>query len=282
VEFLNKEEILEFAQFVIERVTEDFLQEGKTYIIQTGYEHIRDIILLYAKQTNLLEGILLLIENNMAEEALILFRSQINNYMLIRYLMKANKQNERLKKFSFQPIKSELRFLKNIKKGLKKGWIQDREYKGLDKKIAEYETLLKENGFVKWENGKEKLDLTHLTIHELAQQDKLLFNIYLAYYNLGSKYEHSDPSSLEIYREKIIDEYSNMSVFKMNLSKTDTDLENLVLNQSVQMYCLTYMQLIKYLKDEYIHLFGDEKRKNKLLKLLLFIDRVMDQKTEDN
>ena len=51
------------------------------------YEYIREAITLYAKQHNLVESTLLLIDNNHNEEAMILSRSVLNNYFLIEFIV---------------------------------------------------------------------------------------------------------------------------------------------------------------------------------------------------
>ena len=117
-------------------------------LIQEGYEVLRELITLYAKQTNLFESTLLLLENNHAEEAYVLFRSQLNNHMLIEYLRNNKEDNKRLKDFMIQPAKSDYRFLKKIKEGINKGWIESERYKDIDERISDLAEILKANNAV--------------------------------------------------------------------------------------------------------------------------------------
>lgn len=69
---MNKEEKIRYANFLIEEITSKFLQKDSPYIIMEGYEYFREVITLYAKQSNLFESALILLENNHAEEAYVL------------------------------------------------------------------------------------------------------------------------------------------------------------------------------------------------------------------
>jgi hypothetical protein len=257
------EEKIEYGQYLINEISNKFLLVGQPYIILEGYEYLREVITLYAKQTNLFESTILLLENNHAEEAFILVRSMLNNGMLVDYLINDNPDRERYKNYAIQPTKSELTFLYNIKKAITRGWVE--ELQDIDTKIENYEKLLIEEGFV---TNKGKVDKQLLTVTELANQDKLLFGMYMMFYREGSQYEHSDITSLSIYRKVIDEEIPNTHAFLMDLSKTDETLQEKVLNLSLTIYGLTFVKLLKHISSTNEHLIRQENKLD-LLKLLL-------------
>jgi hypothetical protein len=261
---MDKSEKLSYARYLIQEICDKFLLEGEPYIITEGFEHIRDIMTLFAKQTNLLESALLLIENNHAEEAYILVRSILNNSMLIHYLCN-DEDKRRHKEFVMQPNKSHLAFLYNIKRAAKNNWIP--KPPNLNGKIREYENLLLNQGFI---NQYGNADKSLLRISDLAKQDKVLFGLYSLFYREGSQFEHSDISSLDIYRQQLLEEYDNKYVFKMTLSRTDIELETKVLDQAISFYSLTFIKLLQYFNNKYEHLIREEYKED-LAKLLLFI-----------
>lgn len=268
---MNKEEKIQYANYLIEEITSKFLQKDSPYIIMEGYEYFREVITLYAKQSNLFESALLLIENNHAEEAYVLVRSMLNNTMLIDYL--CNDENrKRYKNYIIQPTKAELSFLYDIKTALKNGWMNEKPPE-LDKRIKEYEELLKQEGFATYKkvNGKTKkfADTKLLSIKGMALTDKLLFGHYMKFYREGSQYEHSDISSLSIYRTPIED-LPNTGAFIMDLSRTDPVLEERVLNLAITIYSLTFIRLLQHMTNEQGHLIAEE-RKPELAKLALII-----------
>jgi Family of unknown function (DUF5677) len=268
---MQKEELIGYARFLIERISEDFLQVEEPHIIMEGHEHLREMMTLYGKQTNLLESTLLLLENNMAEEALLLARSMMNSYMLIHYLTKDTKDRKRFKEYNIQPTKSKLKFLYDYKFGWEKGWIDNKpENIDLDKKIKELEDILKSEGVKTNKYG--KINTTPITISRMAREDKLLFGYYITYYKVASSFEHSDPSSLEIYRQKILDEYDNSHVYLFNLSRTDTVVEDDVMKSAIGVYTMSFITIFKYYSENYEHLIKD--RYKKLLKIWNVIGKV--------
>ncbi|WP_181898520.1 DUF5677 domain-containing protein [Halobacillus trueperi] len=269
---MNKEEKIQYANYLIEEITTKFLQKDNPYIITEGYEYLREVITLYAKQSNLFESALLLLENNHSEEAYVLVRSMLNNTMLIHYLCN-DETGERYKDYKIQPTKSELSFLYDIKKALKNGWMKE-EPPELDKKIKQYQEFLMSNGFVKTiktKKGKKRVaDTKLMSIKGMALTDELLFGHYQGFYREGSKYEHSDFSSLSIYRTPVSEEYPDTVAFILDLSKTDPELEEKVLNLAITIYSLTYLNLLQHITNKQSHLITDE-RKPDLAKLALVI-----------
>lgn len=268
---MNKEEKIQYANFLIEEITSKFLQKDTPYIIMEGYEYFREVITLYAKQSNLFESALILIENNHAEESYLLVRSMLNNTMLIDYLCNDD-GGERYKNYKIQPTKAELSFFYDIKKALKNGWFKEAPPE-LDKRIKDFEELLKREGFTTPKKIKGKLkevvDTKLLSIKGMALTDELLFAHYMMFYREGSKYEHSDISSLEIYR-KPIEELPNTVAFILDLSRTDPVLEEKLLNLAITIYSLTFIRLLQHITNKQDHLIPEE-RKPELAKLALII-----------
>ncbi|WP_226002716.1 DUF5677 domain-containing protein [Paenibacillus sp. BJ-4] len=247
---MEKEEKLSFIKRFIEEVSTHFLKEESPMIIQEDYENVRDIILLYAKQTNLLNGLLVLLENNYTEESYILLRSQINNYMLIEYLCHDDSSKSRYKEFIMQPLKSDYKFLKDLKKAIDKGWYRDSEFPDRINKLNNIKRELRRNGY----DLNNTRTLSPITVASLAREDKLQFGIYISLYRQASKYEHSDPTSLEVYRTQILEEYSSSVVFKMDLSKSNIEDELKILDMASNTYFLTLAHLLQYLTQNYPHL----------------------------
>ncbi|MCQ6265611.1 DUF5677 domain-containing protein [Fictibacillus sp. WQ 8-8] len=258
---MNKEEKIEYAHFLIEDITKWFLQKDEPYIILPDMEYLREVITLYAKQSNLFESTLLLLENNHAEEAFILLRSMLNNSMLIDYLCHDNDEKKRYREYMIQPLKSETAFLKNISQGIKKGWIKS-DYPTLESRIKNNEKILIKEGFIQTRGKKVRADTRLITIKSMADSDELLFAHYLAFYREASKYEHSDFASLEIYRQTVVEEYPNTVAFILDLSRTDPELELKVLNLSITIYSLTFMRLLQHINNKHEHLIPEENKQS--------------------
>lgn len=263
---MNIEEKIEFGRYTIREISEKFLLEGQPFVILPGSEYLRECLTLYAKQTNMFESVLTLIEHNHAEEAYILVRSMLNNAMLIDYLCTDTQDETRYKNYLIQPIKSELSFLYNVKKAVRKGWIEAPS--DLGQRIKKYEKYLKDEGFV-IDSGphKGKSDNKLLTVSEMASQDKLLFGTYMLFYREGSQYEHSDISSLNIYRQSVSEDVPDTTAFVMDLSRTDEELIIKVLNLGLTFYGLTFTKLLQHISNTSDHIIREENRKS-LLKLM--------------
>lgn len=257
---------------MISEVSKKFLLEGENYIVQNDFEHVREIMTLYAKQTNLLEGVLLLAEANMNEEAVVLFRSQLNNHMLIEYLINDTTDRKHYKDYMFQPIKSELSFLYNIRYAVKKSWMD--APKDINEKIRERQRTLKSAGY--YDKSNNRYDIHPLSVAHLAKQSKLLFGCYAKFYREGSQYEHSDPTSLKIYRTKSLEEYSSELVFTMDLSRTDEKLGERTIHWAKTIYGLSFIKLLEYLSHSCEQIIREEYKAD-LFKLALFIQESTEQ-----
>ncbi|MCK2020786.1 DUF5677 domain-containing protein [Peribacillus frigoritolerans] len=257
---MNKQEKIEYARFLIEEVTSKFLLKDTPYIITEGFEYIREVLTLFAKQSNLFESTLVLLENNHAEEAYILLRSMLNNSMLIKYLYNDNEKKERYKNYMIQPVKSQLSFFYDVKKIINKGW-SNGDFPELNKKIKEHENILRKEGFTYKDKrtNKSKVDTKLLSIAGLASSDQLLFSHYMMFYKEASKYEHSDFSALDIYRRQIED-FPNTVAFIMDLARTDEELDEKVLHVSITIYSLTFIELLRHINDNHEHLIREENK----------------------
>jgi hypothetical protein len=267
---MSKEEKIQYANCLIEEITSKFLQKDRPYIIMEGYEYLREVVTLYAKQSNLFESTLLLLENNHAEEAYVLVRSMLNNLMVIDYLCNDDEEKERYKNYMIQPVKAELAFLMDISKAITKGWIKESQYPDLRKNIKERKEFLRKEGFVKDVKGKEQIDTNMLSIRGMALTDELLFGHYTLFYREASKFEHSDVASLDIYRTPVTEEYPNTVAFILDLSKTDSELEEKVINLSVCIYSFSYLTILKHLTNHHPYIIPEE-NKATLFELALFI-----------
>ncbi|MDQ0170508.1 DUF5677 domain-containing protein [Paenibacillus tundrae] len=259
---MEKEEKLSFIKRFIEEVTTHFLKEESPIIIQEGYENVRDILLLYAKQTNLLNGLIVLLENNYTEESYILLRSQINNYMLIEYLCNDDASKSRYKEFIMQPLKSDYKFLRDLKKAIDNGWYSESEFPDRINKLNNVRSELRRNGY----DLNNIRSLSPITVANLAREDKLQFGIYISLYRKASKHEHSDPTSLEVYQSQVLEDYSSKVLFKMDLSKSNPEDELEILTIASDVYFLTLAHLIKYLTRSHSQLL-DNYDKAKLIEI---------------
>ncbi|BDC01575.1 hypothetical protein CP118TE_12840 [Clostridium perfringens E] len=251
-----------FLRDIMKDIEECFLIDGKGFIILDGYEYMRDITTLYAKQHNLLESTLLLLENNNAEEAVILARSLLNNYFLIGYLLKDNKNRTRLKRFHNQPLITRMKKLRNIKEIISNSTSKllsdedkEKKLKELKKKIVECEKMLKENGI---KRGERLLDVCTLA----KNSDEKGFALYTFFYSDASKFEHSDISSLDLYKKQVLEEYSNNEIFILNINSTDEELKDKIFEKVETIYCDTFSKIISHIFENESHLlknFNQEK-----------------------
>ena len=202
-------------------ISEKIIKEGNPIILIDEYSWYREVLSLMAKQINLCDSCLLLLENGMEQEAYLLARSQFNNMLWIKYLCNDDVENTRLKEYFCQPHINQVLSCKNIKKmieeygtELDEQLISKKNIQKLDDYISENLQIIKENGI---NSNKPK------SIFELSRQDSLLFGLYITLYNEGSKFEHSDISKTKLYRKPAVEEYDIDQVFVFDLGKSDKD-----------------------------------------------------------
>ncbi len=228
-------------------VEEYVLKNNSIYLIEEGYEYLREIITLYVKQHNLVESTLLLLDNNHNEEAIVLARSALNNYFLIGYLIN-DPDKSHLKEYQLQPCISARKYWKNIKVIMKGDFFQKMLELGkslpytlddVNNNISFFENKITEAGFNK--------DIKLLNIYDLANKaDEREFELYVSYYTTASRYEHSDITTLDVYKQKVFEEHSNNTVFHLNSSRTDEDLKE----QIMSIICISYTQsLLKIINE---------------------------------
>ena len=213
-------ELIEQGKFIEEYVGKEVLKEGSPIIILEGYEWIREVLSLLAKNINLFESCLVLLENNMEQEAYILARSQFNNTLWISYLCD-DYNNERTKEYYYEYHISKLLQFRNIQKyvseneeKIKNSGAEIIEESEIEEKITQVEALLTSEGY-----NTEKIYTK--SIAKLAKEKQELFGVYISMYCEGSEYEHSNRGKVASFREAILDEYDTDNVFKIELGKSD-------------------------------------------------------------
>lgn len=146
-------ELIEQGKFIEEYVGKEVLKEGSPIIILEGYEWIREVLSLLAKNINLFESCLVLLENNMEQEAYILARSQFNNTLWISYLCD-DYNNERTKEYYYEYHISKLLQFRNIQKyvseneeKIKNSGAEIIEESEIEEKITQVEALLTSEGY---------------------------------------------------------------------------------------------------------------------------------------
>lgn len=253
---------------LMDEVVEQFFAEGEPYVVEKEGEYLRDVITLYAKQHNLLESILVLLEHNMSEEAYILLRSLLNNGMWIVYLCDDDEKRSRFREYSNQPIINNLYFLNNLVTASKKEWFTNPEIvkenkidiEQVKKDIKELEKIMKDKGI-------EQNERRPVSVAKLAKSNDLLFGYYFSVYNDASKYEHSDPATLNFYRNKIMNEYDNDLIFSIDLSKTSEELKEKVLYFAAAIYGNSFMKIFNHFTDKQNHLldYYDKEKLNSIM-----------------
>lgn len=240
---------------IMESAEEYVLKNESPYIIMPDYEYFREVITLFAKQQNLVESTLLLLENNHNEEAMILARSVLNNYFLIGYLLN-DPDKSHIKEYQLQTYISELYYSKKLKQILKGAFGTDLKNAGkslnftetdIDNKIAFLEQEITNSGFSK--------DTRPLKIIDLAKAaDKRGFELYVAFYTTASKFEHSDISTLDIYKQKILDDFSNNEIFQLDMNRTDEKLKEEVMSIIISSYSQSLFKIIEEITINQPHL----------------------------
>ena len=247
---LDKNELKE----LMDDIEEYLIQNNRGMVILPGYEWYRDVLTLYAKQHNLLEAILVLLDNNMCEEAIILCRSMLNNYFLIGYLINDETGN-RIKEFHIQPWLSHKKKLENMRKILKGSFGEKLKEKGIEPPVT-IEKLNNDIKAIKEEIKKQgfKADDKPLSIVKLAKHsDERGFELYSFIYAEASKYEHSDISSLEIYKKEVESVDKNIG-FIMDTNSTDEKLRDMINTVIFICYLSTFIKILEVLKEKEEHL----------------------------
>ena len=109
-------EMTKMLKKIIDDISEKIIKEGTPIILVDEYSWYREVLSLMAKQINLCDSCLLLLENGMEQEAYLLARSQFNNMLWIKYLCNDDTKNIRVKEYFYQPHINQILSCKNIKK----------------------------------------------------------------------------------------------------------------------------------------------------------------------
>lgn len=237
---------------IVDDMSKDVLKEDFSIIVIDKYDWCVCILSLLAKQVNLCDSCVLLLENGMEEEAFLLARSQFNNMLWIKYICEGI-DDSRVKEYLYQPNVGQIKQGMNLKKILRKFGNQ------LDAKFHEPSWLKKINKIIS-ENKRilqeaELSDLEIKSISELAMQDVTLFGMYTTMYNEGSKIEHSDISAVSKYRKKILEEYSDSQIFSLDLSTSDINTWMYVFRNSFICLFFAFESLWQRLNERENHLF---------------------------
>ena len=215
-------ELTDLLKEITEDIAKNIIKEGSPIILIDEYSWYREVLSLMAKQVNLCDSCMLLLENGMEQEAYLLARSQFNNTLWIRYLCEAEENDDtRLKEYCYQSDVNQLKENNNLKTMIKKyGDTLDEKYK--DPNIIN--KLNRSNRKIKKELKREGIAEKTKNIADLAKNDSILFSAYVTLYNEGSKFEHSNISTIKRYRKKAIREYSQDQIFVFDLGKSNVNI----------------------------------------------------------
>lgn len=253
---------ISLARQIQEHLNKDILKEGQPMIIMNQYEWLREALSLLSKQSNLFESCILLLENNMEQEAYILARSQFNNMLWISYLCKDNK-NDRVKEYFYEEHIDRLQQLYNLKKyinNLPPDTMYLNEFPNLNQelinsKIDDIKTVLKSEGYVV---DVPKQPLRNKRIIDLTEWDSMLLGLYDTFYNEASKYEHANISTTKSYRKSVVDDISVDVAFIFDLSKSDIELWKSVFGNSLTILFLSVNSILTRIQNKDKHLFDFE------------------------
>ena len=225
------------------------IKNGTPYIILNEYEYMREVITLYAKQHNLVESTLVLVDMGNNEEAYILARSILNNYFLIGYLLNDDEDRNRLKEYQIQPYLNKRRYWKKVKQMMQCPKFQQCNFTmdDVDRIITETEEYIVKKGF----NVSRRL----LSISDIAKNsEENGMALYITYYMDGSRYEHSDISTLEIYKQSIFDDVSNDYVFMLDLNRTNEKLKENIYSIIISSYVQPFIKIMDIIVNKEPHL----------------------------
>ena len=277
--------LTDMLKAIINDIAENILKEGQPIVIVGDYSWYREVLSLFAKQVNLCDSCILLLENGMEQEAYLLARSQFNNMLWIKYIC-SDTDNEKVKEYFYQSHISQIRNSSSFKKMLEdfEGELDERFDKesmmlSLDSSIEENKEILRR------ENIPNKVK----TVAELSRKDGTAFGMYITLYNEGSKFEHSEISKTKKYRKKVIDGYTEDQVFTIDLGSSNKDEWFTVFRYSLMCVFFAFSSLYERIKTRENHLF-DESPNGKIylresfeqIHLKLFCCMQMLEKAEQN
>ena len=238
---------------IIDDIARDILKEGHPIIIVEDYSWYKETLSLLAKQVNLCDSCILLLENGMEQEAYLMARSQFNNMLWVKYICD-DIGEAHVKEYFYQPHISQILTNKNLKKMLNE--FDDSLDERFDKEAM---ITLLDNGICANQRilQQENIATKPKSIAELSKQNGLLFGTYVTLYNEGSKFEHSDISKIRKYRKKVIEGYTEDQVFVMELGTSNKDEWLTVFRYSLQSIYFAFESFWNRVSTREDHLFLD-------------------------
>ena len=236
-----------------EHLNKDILKEGEVHIIMQEYEWLREVMSLLSKHSNLFESCILLLENNMEQEAYILARSQFNNMLWISYICNGQ-DNSRVKEYFYEQHITKLLQLNGIKnylKHLSKDAPYYDEYSSINVKtinttISNIKETLRAEGY---QVDKQPNSIRNKKIIELTEFNPVLLGLYNTFYNESSKYEHADIATTSSFRKSVDDDVSTDSVYKIDMGKSDISLWKKVMSNTLTILFLSIDKIFERLKN---------------------------------
>lgn len=232
---MSRKDKLEQMRTILKAISSEELKQGNSIIVADEGEEFRwfiEALSLMAKQVNLCEACITLLEKDMEQEGYVLARSQFNNMLWIKYLIE-DPDRSHLDEFIAQPYVSQIFINERLKESLNH---LDEEFK---KKLKELlgrdpETALDE-GIDRCKKEKDRLNVSDnkpKSILKLAKTNPDLFDMYITLYSEGSRFEHSDISTTKMYRKSILQEYDNDHAFSFELNTHNDEMWDRVFNFS--------------------------------------------------
>lgn len=232
-------------------IAKDIIKEGKPIILVDEYSWYKETLSLMAKQVNLCDSCLLLLENGMEQEAYLLARSQFNNMLWIKYICEDD-GNSRVKEYFYQPHIGRIMTNKNLKKmieeygqELEERFLETDIIEGLNQGIDENTQIL----------SRENIPIKIKSIADLSRQNSILFGMYITLYNEGSKFEHSDISKTRLYRKQAIENYNTDQIFIFDLGTSNRECWLTVFRYSLMSMFFAFESIWDRIKNKEEQLF---------------------------
>lgn len=232
------------------------IQNGKPHAIFEEFEYLREVVTLYAKQHNLVESTLALVDMNNNEEAYVLARSILNNYFLIGYLLNDDEDRSRLKEYQAQPYICDRFYWRNVRDIMDRPMVKRLEEAGksLPFTIEDVDRIIEERNKQIIDAGFD-VKIRPLSIKTLAENsEENGLELYSTYYAEASKYEHSDITTLDIYKQPISEEWlsddteiSNIPrdrFFVLDMNKTNEDLKEKIYDMIISSYVQSFIKFM--------------------------------------
>lgn len=264
--------LIQLCRTIQDDIKKNIIKEGTPFIILKNYEWLREVLSLLAKQANLFESCILLLESNMEQEAYILARSQFNNMLWISYICNGNRK-KRVKEYYYENHIMQLRNLRYTKSYLKRNPIavdkSDVNINNIDIAINAIETILKDEGY-------ETKNIQNKRIINLVGKDPLLLGLYNTFYNDSSKYEHADISTVQTVRNQILDDVSTDITFTFNLSTSDIKLWKTVFGNILTILYISIEKILYLIINKESHLLGNTFEDKDFTRIILNIKIALD------